>query len=150
MDWLYLGESGELDSCRSEACLLSAQSCPRLSLFEAPRTLARQAPPYMGFSKQEYWSGLPFPTAGNLPNPGMEPLSPACPALAGELLSHLGSPVINKYLLSVAHRTIWWTKHFTWENKCKRKCELREKNKDGFLKAATSFCNYQCEHFLAQ
>ena len=37
----------------------------------------------MGFSRQEYWSGLPFPSPGNLPNPGIEPASFACPALAG-------------------------------------------------------------------
>ena len=42
-----------------------------------PRTAARQAPPSMGFSRQEYWSGLPFPSAGDLPNPGIEPGSPA-------------------------------------------------------------------------
>ena len=46
-------------------------------------TAARQAPLSMGFSRQEYWSGLPFPTPGNLPNPGMEPTSPVSPALAG-------------------------------------------------------------------
>ena len=40
-----------------------------------PRTVARQAPPSMGFSGQEYWSGLPFPTPGDLPNPGIR-LSP--------------------------------------------------------------------------
>ena len=37
--------------------------------------LARQAPLYMGFSRQEYWSGLPFPSPGDLSNPGIEPIS---------------------------------------------------------------------------
>ena len=37
----------------------------------------------MGFSRQEYWNGLPFPTPGDLPDPGTEPMSPASPALAG-------------------------------------------------------------------
>jgi len=37
----------------------------------------------MGFSRQEYWSGLPFPSPGDLPNPGSEPAAPASPALAG-------------------------------------------------------------------
>ena len=37
----------------------------------------------MGFSKQEYWSGLPFPSLEDLPDPGIEPVSPAVPALAG-------------------------------------------------------------------
>ena len=43
-------------------------------------TIAHQAPPSMGFSRQEYWSGLPFPAPGDLPNPGIEPASlmPTC------------------------------------------------------------------------
>ena len=40
-------------------------------------TVAYQAPRSMGFSRQEYWSGLPFPSPGDLPNPGIEPRSPA-------------------------------------------------------------------------
>ena len=43
-------------------------------------TLAHQAPPFMGFSRQEYWSGLPFPLPGDVPDPGIEPRSPALPA----------------------------------------------------------------------
>ena len=42
-----------------------------------PRTAAYQAPPSMGFSRQEYWHGLPFPSPGDLPVPGIEPRSPA-------------------------------------------------------------------------
>ena len=42
-----------------------------------PRTIACQAPLSLGFSKQEYWSGLPFPSPGELPDPGIEPRSPA-------------------------------------------------------------------------
>ena len=42
-------------------------------LCATPWTVARQAPPSMGFSRQEYWSGLPFPPPGDLPNPGIEP-----------------------------------------------------------------------------
>ena len=45
-------------------------------LFATPWTVAHQAPPYLGFSRQEYWSGLPFPSPGDLPNPGIEPRSP--------------------------------------------------------------------------
>ena len=43
-------------------------------------TVAYQAPPSMGFSRQKYWSGLPFPSSGDLPNPGIEPRSPALQA----------------------------------------------------------------------
>ena len=46
-------------------------------IFAAPWTVVYQAPPSMGFSRQEYWSGLPFPSLGNLPNPGIQPGSPA-------------------------------------------------------------------------
>ena len=42
-----------------------------------PWTVARQAPKSMGFPRQEYWSELPFPSPGDLPDPGMEPTSPA-------------------------------------------------------------------------
>ena len=41
-----------------------------------PWTVAHQAPLYMGFPRQEYWSGLPFPPSGNLPDPGIGPASP--------------------------------------------------------------------------
>ena len=49
-------------------------SCVRL--FATPWTVAHQAPPSMGFSKQEYWSGLPFPSPGDRPNLGIQPRSP--------------------------------------------------------------------------
>ena len=50
-------------------------SCVRL--FATPWTVAYQPPLSMGFSRQEYWSGLPFPSPGGLPDPGIEPGSPA-------------------------------------------------------------------------
>ena len=46
-------------------------------LFATPWTVAYQSPLSVGFSRQEYWNGLPFPSPGDLPNPGMEPGSPA-------------------------------------------------------------------------
>ena len=54
-----------------------AQTCPTVRLFETPWTVAYQAPPSMGFCRQECWSGLPFPSLGDLPDPGIEPGSPA-------------------------------------------------------------------------
>ena len=60
-----------------------------------PRTVACQAPLSMGFSRQEYWSGLPFPSPGDLLHPGIEPGSPALQV--GSLqMSHQGSSL---YLL---------------------------------------------------
>ena len=53
------------------------KSLSHVRLFATPWTVARQAPPSMGFSRQEYWSGLPFLSPGDLPNPGIEPTSPA-------------------------------------------------------------------------
>ena len=50
--------------------------------FATPYTVARQAPLSMGFSRQEHWSGLPFPPPGDLPDPRIEPASLASPALA--------------------------------------------------------------------
>ena len=60
-----------------------AQSHSRVQLFVTPWNIARQAPLSMEFSRQEYWSWLPFTTPGDLPNPGTEPASLASPALAG-------------------------------------------------------------------
>ena len=53
------------------------KSLSRVRLFATSWTVAYQAPPSVGFSRQEYWSGLPFPSPGDLPNPGIEPRSPA-------------------------------------------------------------------------
>ena len=53
------------------------KSLSRVRLFATPWTVAYQAPSSTGFSWQEYWSGLPFPSPGDLPNPGIEPGSPA-------------------------------------------------------------------------
>ena len=52
----------------------------RVRLFATPWTVAHQAPPSMEFSRQEYWSGLPFPSPRDLPDPGIEPRSPTLQA----------------------------------------------------------------------
>ena len=59
---------------------MKVKSLSRVRLFATPWTVAYQAPPSVGFSRQEYWSGLPFPFPGELPNPGIEPESPALQA----------------------------------------------------------------------
>ena len=53
----------------------------RAQLFEAPWTIALQEPVSMGFSRQEYWGGLPFPSPGDLPDPGIKATSLELPAL---------------------------------------------------------------------
>ena len=56
---------------------MKVKSLSYVRLFVAPWTVAHQAPPSMGFSRQEYWSGLPFLSPGDLPDPGIEAGSPA-------------------------------------------------------------------------
>ena len=64
----------------AHACSVT-QSC--LTLCNPTQTVDCQAPLSMGFSRQEEWSGLPFPPSGDLPDPGTDPLSPMSPARAG-------------------------------------------------------------------
>ena len=65
-------------SMRACVCMLS-----HVQLFATPWSVAHQVPLSMGFPRQEYWSGLLFPSPGDLPEPGIEPMCPASPALAG-------------------------------------------------------------------
>ena len=73
-------------------CVLSCFG--RVQLFVTPWTVACQASLSTGFSKQEYWSGLPSPPLGDLPHPGIKPASLMSPALADRFFTqhHLGSP----------------------------------------------------------
>ena len=79
-------------------CVLSG-----VQLFVTPWTVAHQAPLPLEFSRQEYWSGLPFPISWGPPNPGLEPVSLVSPALAGSFFStgvtwEAHSIVINSHL----------------------------------------------------
>ena len=56
------------------------KSLSRVRLFATPWNIVHQAPPSMGFSRQEYWSGFPLPSPGDLPDPGIKPRSPALQA----------------------------------------------------------------------
>ena len=58
-----------------------------VQLFVTPWTAASQTPQPMKFSRQEYWSGLPFPSLGDLPNPGIKPVSLPSPTLTGGLFT---------------------------------------------------------------
>ena len=55
---------------------VKVKSLSHVQLLVTPWTVAYQAPPSVGFSRQEYWSGLPFPSPGDLPNPRIKPGSP--------------------------------------------------------------------------
>ena len=103
-------------------------------LFETPWTVAHQNPQPMGFSKQEYCSGLPFPPPGDLLNPGIEPMSPASPALSDRFLTTEppGKPIrlwhcskkqtkihlneCGQIPIKLFIRTLQWKSHliFTW------------------------------------
>ena len=90
------GTVAQLCECiRMCACMLSDSS--RVQLCVTPWTVACQAPLSMEFSKQEYWSGLSFPSPGDLPDPGMKLVPPAWQA-DSLLLCHLGSPCLFSIL----------------------------------------------------
>ena len=61
---------------------VKVKSLSRVQLFATPWTVTYQAPLSIGFSRQEFWSGLPFPSPGDLPDPGIEPGSPTLQAEA--------------------------------------------------------------------
>ena len=78
---------------------VKVKSLSHVQFFATLWTVDHQAPPSMGFSRQEYWSGLPCPSPGNLPNPGIKFLPLMSPALAGGLYhyDHLGSPSLSEW-----------------------------------------------------
>ena len=80
------------------------KSLSHVQLFATPWTVAHQAPLSMGFSRQEYWSGLPFPSPGDLPNPGIKP---RCPSLQADALTSEppGKPLIilvSRYIIGAS------------------------------------------------
>ena len=85
--------------------------CSAVSYSLGPHGAARQAPLSMGFPQQEYWSGLTFPSPGDLPNPGIQPGSFACrqsPALAGGFLATRATlDLIDSIQLNFAKVYIW-------------------------------------------
>ena len=107
--WWWTEKPGMLQSMQSDSqtwlstelrlspfppCVLS-----RVWLFVTPWTIARQAPLFMEFSRPEYWSGLPFPTSGDLLDPGLEPACLASLALAGELSTTNAIRIVHFHLL---------------------------------------------------
>ena len=80
--------------------LVVVYSLSPIGLFAAPWTVARQAPLSMGFSRQECWSGLLFPSPGDLPDPGTEPGSPALQA-DSLLTEPSGNPNVYVHLLAI-------------------------------------------------
>ena len=88
--WKKQKTKKQVASSDKQNCCLVAKSC--LTLLRAPWTVAHQTPLSMGFPRQEYRSGLPFPFPAYLPTPGIEPMSPDWQADSLPL-SHHGSPL---------------------------------------------------------
>ena len=103
---------------------MKVKSLSRVRLFATSWTAAHQVPPSMGFSRQEYWSGLPFPSPGYLPNQGIEPRSPAMQA--DTLTSEPpGKPKYSKFkilIISSVMRSVHFLQHFV---KCSSGPQLR-------------------------
>ena len=74
------GESKPYSNICFKSTISEAEPLSRVWLFATPWTVASQAPLFMGFSRQGCWSGLPFLSSGDLPNPGIEPGSPTLQA----------------------------------------------------------------------
>ena len=77
---MFQGENFKSPISNLQLKPLEVKLLSHVRLFVFPWTVDYQAPPSMEFSSQEYWSGLPFPSPGDLPNPGIEPRSPALQA----------------------------------------------------------------------
>ena len=96
------------NSASPEAPVVATQLLSRVRLFATPWTVARQAPLSTGFSRQEYWSGLPGPPPGELPDPGIEPtslMSPAFPQVGSLRLAPPGKLYVGlPYVLTRRNR----------------------------------------------
>ena len=84
--WLTDKVAWDATSPGDQACMC-VKLLSRVQLFATPWTAACQAPLSRGFSRQEYWSGLPCPPPGDLPHPGIKPVSLMSPALAGRFFT---------------------------------------------------------------
>ena len=92
-----------------------------LTLLQSPWTVAHQAPLSMGFPRQKYWSGLPFPPPVDLPDPGIKLKSPASPALHADCLSlnHICNSLNDRWLVDITMVTVqfWLTSLPTLQEK---------------------------------
>ena len=78
---------GIQSSCWTLNICVRAQLLSHVRLFATPWTAAHQAPPFVGFPRQEYRSRLPFPSLADLPHPGIQPVFTGFPTLAGEFFT---------------------------------------------------------------
>ena len=88
-------------------CVLSRFS--HVQLFATLWTVALQAPLYMGFSRQEYWRGVPYPLPGDLPDPGIEPVFLMAPALAARFFTTSASVKFSVPFFSMIPLLLWFS-----------------------------------------
>ena len=130
-----INHSGGPVSRRKHSCFpceSEVKSLSHVRLYATPWTVAYQAPPSMEFSRQEYWSGLPFPSPGDLPDPGIEPGSPTlqADALPSEPPGKPQNWFINRRVLKIGGEGSCWG-HVLW--------------KAGWPASAVELCNVGCE-----
>ena len=80
-------------------------------LFVTPWAEAHQVPLSVGFSRQEYWSVVPFSSPGDLPDPGIKPMTLASPALAGGFLRLVPLLLENTYIITLINNYLKWIKY---------------------------------------
>ena len=86
----------------------AVQLLSHVQLFETLWTVVHQAPLSMGFTKQEYWNGLPFPPPGDLPNPGIKPVSPVSVMSPAKIFNYAASAVMNwGILMQISKKRSW-------------------------------------------
>ena len=119
------------------AHVLSHISC--VWLFATPWTVAHQAPLSMGFSRQEYWSGLPFPPPGHLPSPVMESASLESPALAGGFFTISATWEVHHPL----HWALYFSKDFYGSLELSELVRVGKKaSRIGLYKATWTICRW--------
>ena len=101
--WLFLKVWLTFPCLLFDILKVKVKSFSRVRLFVTPWPVAYQAPLSVGFSRQEYWSGLPFPSPGDLPDPGIEPRSPALRQTLYRLSHHSTYQVILNRTTIIKH-----------------------------------------------
>ena len=106
--------------------------CSAAQLYMTPLTVAHQTPLSKELSRQEYWSKLPFPTPGHLPDPGIKPMTPASPAFAGGFFTTepSGKPDLRKMKMKITMRYHFILIRMTVERKKEREREEENKRKE--------------------
>ena len=106
--------------------------CSAAQLYMTPLTVAHQTPLSKELSRQEYWSKLPFPTPGHLPDPGIKPMTPASPAFAGGFFTTEppGKPDLRKMKMKITMRYHFILIRMTVERKKEREREEENKRKE--------------------